>query len=222
MDGRPSLFPDIDFCSNPEAVCSSQHSNELQWVVGMFHWIKVVQSYNENGWSYMDNLGGLPLDIADSRFHDMLTAVDCIMKTGKHRCNIGVDSIDTLKKVLAVITDERIDPNAPTMPPTVTPMPTVSPPTGEDIYWLIVIYFLGLCMHTHTCSLTIYSQANAATNGFADFFLCTKRLAEYFRVSIGREHQCDCGGYSEKLADFHINCIPSRIYRRFIYIQWLC
>lgn len=137
MDGRPSLYPDTDFCANPEAVCSSQHSNELQWVVGMFHWTKAVQSYNENGWSFMDNLRELPLDITDSRFNVMLTAVDCIMKTGNHRCKIGVDSIDTLKEVLAVITDERIDPNAPTMPPTVTAMPSASPtdfPTGKDFY----------------------------------------------------------------------------------------
>jgi hypothetical protein len=137
MDGRPSLYPDIDFCKNPEAICSSQHSNELQWVVGMFHWTKTVQTYNENGWSFMDNLRQLPLDITDGRFYQMLTAVDCIMKTGNHRCNISVDSRDTLKEVLTVIIDERIDPNAPTMPPTVTAMPSVSPtdfPTGKDIF----------------------------------------------------------------------------------------
>ena len=103
MDGRPSLYPDTDFCANPEAVCSREDSDELQWVVGMFHWIKAVQSYNEGGWSFMDKLREVPLDdVTDSRFNEMLIAVDCIMKTGSHRCDVGIDSTEILLDVLAV------------------------------------------------------------------------------------------------------------------------
>ena len=152
MDGRPSLYPDVDFCKNPESVCSSQHSNELQWVVGMYHWTKVIQPYNENGWSFMDNLRELPSDITDIRFSQMLSAVDCIMKTGNHRCNVAVDSRDTLKEVLTIITDERIDPNAPTNPPTFTSMPSVSPtdfPTGKYIHLL----FTNVYSFRHTYRL---------------------------------------------------------------------
>jgi len=138
VDGRPSLYPDTDFCVNPEAVCSSEDSDELQWVVGMFHWIKAVQSYNEDGWSFMDKLRELPLDdVTDSRFYEILIAVDCIMKTGNHRCDIGVDSIDTLTEVLAVFGDkyEPVVVNAPSASPTLTVMPSASPtriPTCKD------------------------------------------------------------------------------------------
>lgn len=138
MNGRPSLYPDTDFCANPEAVCSSEDSDELQWVVGMFHWIDAVQSYNEGGWSYMDNLKQLPAgDVADIRFNKMLVAVDCIMKTGNHRCEVGIDSIDTLVEVLGVFGDkyEQVALNAPTLSPTLTARPSASPthfPTGKD------------------------------------------------------------------------------------------
>ncbi|KAL9186801.1 hypothetical protein ACHAXT_010521 [Thalassiosira profunda] len=43
-DGRPSMYPDIDFCKNPGAICSdTRRSAELRWVTGMFHWVQTVQ-----------------------------------------------------------------------------------------------------------------------------------------------------------------------------------
>ena len=138
MDGRPSLFPEEDFCVNPGAVCSSEYSNELQWVVGMFYWTEFVQSYQKNGWSYMSKLRELPLDdVTDTRFNEMLIAIDCIMKTGDHMCDIGVDSAEAFAEVMRVFSDDyqQVLVNAPSASPTISTMPSASPtnfPTGKD------------------------------------------------------------------------------------------
>ena len=55
-EGRPSRYPSIDFCKDPEQICSSSAFKELKWVAGMFYWMESVQSYNEGGWRYMDEL----------------------------------------------------------------------------------------------------------------------------------------------------------------------
>ena len=31
-DGRESRYPNIDFCRDPEAICSSQEHQELKWI----------------------------------------------------------------------------------------------------------------------------------------------------------------------------------------------
>ena len=48
-DGRPSkvLYPDYDFCSNPEYLCSSTESSELKWIAGLFYWMRSVQNFVE-------------------------------------------------------------------------------------------------------------------------------------------------------------------------------
>lgn len=46
-EGRRSLFPSVDFCRNPQAICSGQYSYSLMWVTGMFSWVEVVQSHPE-------------------------------------------------------------------------------------------------------------------------------------------------------------------------------
>ena len=50
-DGRPSRYPDIDFCVKPETVCSIQDT-EIEWITGLFQWIDSVQSYDTGGWNY--------------------------------------------------------------------------------------------------------------------------------------------------------------------------
>lgn len=188
MDGRPSLYPDTDFCANPEAVCSSEDSDELQWVVGMFHWIKAVQSYNKDGWSFMDKLREVPLDdVTDSRFNEMLIAVDCIMKTGSHRCDIGIDSTELLLEILAVFDDkyEQNVINAPSASPTLSTMPSASPtvvPTGKYPIDSVITFCLAsiLCALILALWCTYYSHADAVTNGLSYIFLCTECLAEHF------------------------------------------
>ena len=43
-DGRQSLFPDVDFCINPESVCASQYKHELIWMSGLFAFVSVFFS----------------------------------------------------------------------------------------------------------------------------------------------------------------------------------
>lgn len=54
-DGRPALFPDVDFCKDPQAVCSEKHPS-LKWISGMFFWMKEVQTYDQNGWNFRDKV----------------------------------------------------------------------------------------------------------------------------------------------------------------------
>lgn len=55
--GRSSMYPDIDFCTNPGAICDDD-SMETRYVVGMFEWIDRVQGYYDSNldWSYLDEL----------------------------------------------------------------------------------------------------------------------------------------------------------------------
>lgn len=55
-DGRPSIYPDVNFCTNPGIICSGKHSDELRWVTGMFHWSTNVQKIRSRDYSYMDSL----------------------------------------------------------------------------------------------------------------------------------------------------------------------
>jgi hypothetical protein len=71
--GRSSLYPGIDFCRNPESICASQYKQELIWMSGLFLWVDQIQSYDQDGFNYMEGL----LEFADSGFMD----ADFIIKT---------------------------------------------------------------------------------------------------------------------------------------------
>lgn len=55
-EGRESLFPNVDFCSQPESICGSRYRHELIWMTGLFEWIDRVQSYDKGGFNYMKEL----------------------------------------------------------------------------------------------------------------------------------------------------------------------
>merc|ERR1712232_63367 len=56
-EGRDVLYPDIDFCKNPEAICEPDSPKALKWIAGFFYWLNSVQSYvDKDGWVYMDKL----------------------------------------------------------------------------------------------------------------------------------------------------------------------
>ena len=55
-DGRQSRYPEIDFCKDPEIICSSSEYKELEWIAGMFYWIESVQGYSVEGWDYLTEL----------------------------------------------------------------------------------------------------------------------------------------------------------------------
>eukprot|EP00804_Cyclotella_cryptica_P010088 CCRYP_018038-RD/>CCRYP_018038-RD protein AED:0.19 eAED:0.19 QI:308/1/1/1/0.81/0.70/17/2275/1193 len=124
IEGRPSLYPSVDFCEFPEAVCASEFSHELRWVAGMFHWIHVVQSYDQRGWSYMEKIRNISAIVAINGTIDSSLAmqVDCILKTGKVKCDVAMDTTDIFGEVLSAVANF----NLPTASPTVT-QPTLPP-----------------------------------------------------------------------------------------------
>ncbi|GAA6136341.1 hypothetical protein NBRC116583_00880 [Arenicella sp. 4NH20-0111] len=63
VEAAPSnpLFADLDLCSNPELICSTQEHKEIKWVAGLFFWMNEVQGYNVDSgpyanWNYYDEL----------------------------------------------------------------------------------------------------------------------------------------------------------------------
>lgn len=73
---RNSLYPDIDFCKNPGAICSDKRSPELRWITGMFHWVQSVQR-NSGDFQYFQTLkdfvdGG---NYSDEIFINMVNAM---------------------------------------------------------------------------------------------------------------------------------------------------
>jgi predicted chitinase len=53
-EGRHALFPEVDFCKNPGAICDGP--SELKWVAGLFYWLNAVQPYSSGGWTYQAEL----------------------------------------------------------------------------------------------------------------------------------------------------------------------
>jgi hypothetical protein len=48
------LYPDINFCSNPQAVCDGP--SDLKWVAGIFFWVADPQVYDSDGFNYKDGV----------------------------------------------------------------------------------------------------------------------------------------------------------------------
>jgi len=55
-EGRSSIYPQIDFCKNPNSICDPGSPPELKWVAGMFYWLNAVQPYSSGGWDYISEL----------------------------------------------------------------------------------------------------------------------------------------------------------------------
>ncbi|CAE7696944.1 unnamed protein product, partial [Symbiodinium microadriaticum] len=55
-EGRSSIYPQIDFCKNPNSICDPSSPPELKWVAGMFYWLNAVQPYSSGGWDYIAEL----------------------------------------------------------------------------------------------------------------------------------------------------------------------
>lgn len=48
------LYAELDFCSNPGLICSSEKSKEIKWIAGLFYWVTSVQAYSNEGGPYAD------------------------------------------------------------------------------------------------------------------------------------------------------------------------
>ncbi|OEF16082.1 cellulose-binding domain-containing protein [Aliivibrio logei] len=48
------LYADLDLCSNPGLICSSEENKEIKWIAGLFYWVTSVQAYSDEGGQYAD------------------------------------------------------------------------------------------------------------------------------------------------------------------------
>jgi hypothetical protein len=90
----------------------------------MFHWIEEVQSYDQRGWTYMDQIRNISANVAINGTLDSSLAmqVDCILKTGKVKCDVAKDTTELFGEILSAVANF----NLPTASPTVT-QPTLTP-----------------------------------------------------------------------------------------------
>jgi len=60
-----TLYPDVNFCADPSAICHSTKYPELKWVSALLYWLQNVQSYNVDSWNYVDQLAALAANPSD-------------------------------------------------------------------------------------------------------------------------------------------------------------
>jgi hypothetical protein len=78
-EGRNVLYPEIDFCKDPEAICKPDSPKALKWIAGFFYWLNSVQSYvDKDGWVYMDKLKNWTdagMDLTDTSYIDACSGI---------------------------------------------------------------------------------------------------------------------------------------------------
>jgi len=91
-EGRESRYPLVDFCKNPEAICSSTDHPELKWVAGFFYWVDQVQEYNSGGFKYKKKLK----EFVDGGMtdHSFIGAISGIVNRGCHNPPCGTGAVD--------------------------------------------------------------------------------------------------------------------------------
>jgi predicted chitinase len=91
-ENRPSRYPTIDFCKDPEAICANEEFKELKWIAGMFYWVESLQTYDNGGWNYVSKLH----DFVDGGMSDMsfIDAVSGVVNRGCHNPPCGTGPLD--------------------------------------------------------------------------------------------------------------------------------
>ena len=107
-EGRDSRYPEIDFCTDPGIICSSDEHKELKWIAGMFYWIESLQSYDDGEFNYMEALHKFVDEgMTDVSFID---SVSGIVNRGCPKADCGNGPVDgaheraeNFKKVLSTL-----------------------------------------------------------------------------------------------------------------------
>ncbi|KAL7439549.1 hypothetical protein ACHAXM_006766 [Skeletonema potamos] len=104
-DGRSSArYGELDFCKDPSAICrgyydDSEKNAEIRWMMGILYWIRNVQTYNKDGFSFIERLH----QFVDSDFSDppdFFEDVSRIVSRGCHLKSCGsVVSGDERKRI---------------------------------------------------------------------------------------------------------------------------
>jgi len=136
LEGRESRYPDIDFCRDPEAICTSEEHEELKWIAGFFYWVDQVQPYNQGGWSYMDELHKFVENGLEGE--EFINSVSGIVNRGCHNPPCGTGELDggperaenffkILKELEFSFVNVYVTPQPTSLPP--SPPPSLSPIT---------------------------------------------------------------------------------------------
>jgi hypothetical protein len=103
-EGRPSMFPDVDFCLDPGAVCSNQKYPNMKWITGLFRWVMDIQTYYAEDFDYINEL----IRFVDGGFSDwsFIHRVSGIVTQGCHKppCLDGAQFDGALRKDMFVKT----------------------------------------------------------------------------------------------------------------------
>lgn len=98
------MFPDVDFCRDPQSICSNEKYPDLKWIAGMFRWMTDVQTYNEGNFNYMQRL----VDFVDGGLQDwsFIHGVSGIVTQGCHDppCVEGAEFDGTSRKATFIKT----------------------------------------------------------------------------------------------------------------------
>eukprot|EP00804_Cyclotella_cryptica_P021002 CCRYP_009303-RD/>CCRYP_009303-RD protein AED:0.09 eAED:0.09 QI:102/0.93/0.93/1/0.8/0.62/16/340/1751 len=111
---RKAMYPDIDFCRNPGAICSDRRAPELRWVTGMFYWANQIQR-NRGDIDYLGILkdyvnGG---DFEDSSFIDVLnSALGGSPNVIANRTHAFFEAL----KAFGLVTEDKLDDNDTIVP----------------------------------------------------------------------------------------------------------
>jgi predicted chitinase len=89
-----ALFGDIDFCRNPQAICSDPAHPELKWVAGLYYYMTEVQPWADTEFNYIAQVkafvdGGMAG--SDTAFID---AVSGIVNRGCPRLSCAAGAVD--------------------------------------------------------------------------------------------------------------------------------
>lgn len=93
--GRQAMFPNVDFCRDPEVICRGEHG-DLKWVAGLYYWLESVQPYTAPGVSYMQTLHewvDAGMDTHDTTLIDFASG---IVNRGCHDGNCGTGPVHAL------------------------------------------------------------------------------------------------------------------------------
>lgn len=159
-DGRDALYPKIDFCEFPQGVCSSYdtYGGELQWMVGFFEWTDRIQTYDVDGWNYIEKLK----EFCDGGYMDFsfVDSVSGVLNIGCHNppCKGFMDAAadphnmrdrnDIFQRFLNHLQVARTF----RPPPKPTPMPSPAP---TEVWINLVLSFHSILANCDSHSLYI-------------------------------------------------------------------
>jgi hypothetical protein len=93
-EGRSSArYEEVDFCKDPSVICrgyydDSEKNAEIRWMMGILYWIRNVQTYNKDGFSFMERLHKF-VDSGLSDPPDFFEDVSRIVSRGFHLKSCG-------------------------------------------------------------------------------------------------------------------------------------